>query len=44
MSSDSPTTPEPPDDAFRKLIKSMILVILLLACGAVLLALGQCAG
>jgi hypothetical protein len=44
MTSEDPAPPEPTDDPFRKLIKSMILVILLLACAALLLALGQCAG
>jgi hypothetical protein len=31
------------DDAYRKLIRSMIRVAIIMACAALLLALGQCA-
>jgi hypothetical protein len=43
MTSADPDPPESPDDTFRKLIRSMVLVIILMGCAAVLLVLGQCA-
>ena len=43
---EDPIPPEsaPDGDPFRKLIRSMVIVMVLLLCAAVLLALGQCAG
>jgi hypothetical protein len=35
--------PNGDDDAYRKLIKSMIRVAIIMACAALLLALGRCA-
>jgi hypothetical protein len=39
----NPTGLEPDPDAYRKLIRSLVVVLLLLLCAALLLALGQCA-
>jgi hypothetical protein len=41
---EAPIPPEsdPEGDPFRKLIRSMVIVVVLLVCAAVLLALGQC--
>jgi hypothetical protein len=38
-----PTGLEPDPDSYRKLIRSLVMVLLLLLCAALLLALGQCA-
>ena len=40
---DNSTGPDRREDPYRKLIRSMILVFVLMACAALLLALGQCA-
>jgi len=43
---EDPIPPEsaPDGDPFRKLIRSLLIVVVLLVCAAALLALGQCAG
>ena len=38
-----PEPPEPMEDAYRRLRRSMVRVFILLACAALLLALGHCA-
>jgi hypothetical protein len=42
---EDPIPPEsaPDGDPFQKLIRSMVIVLVLLICAALLLALGQCA-